>query len=153
MLRIFNGWIWRKLEWHKIWSPHRHGTINHLGSIHFYYTWLCNWEHPFLVWPEGESLKALHGGQELPWRVVSTRCGTMQFLCALIAQIMDQPCTTLSFAIRSKIHHHRPKPAGFSHIGWSQLLPTNYKTKGASLVSYEHNRKTKRCLAHLCFLP
>jgi len=41
----------------------------------------------------------------------------------------------------------------FSHIGWSKLLPTNYKARETSLVSYEHNKKTKRCLAHLCLLP
>jgi hypothetical protein len=43
--------------------------------------------------------------------------------------------------------------AGFSHIGWSELLPTSYKVRETSLVSFEHSRKTKRCLAHLCFLP
>ncbi len=64
--RIFNGWIWRRLEWHKIRSLHGHGTIDHLGSIHFSYIWLCNWEHPFSVWPKGKSPRALHVGQVLP---------------------------------------------------------------------------------------
>jgi hypothetical protein len=36
---------------------------------------------------------------------------------------------------------------------WLELLPTSYKAKKTSLVSYKHNKKTKRCLAHLCFLP
>jgi hypothetical protein len=72
VLRIFSGWTWRRLEWHKIRSLHGHGTIDHLGSIHFSYAWLCNWKHPFLVWPEGESLGTLHVGQALPWRVVPT---------------------------------------------------------------------------------
>ncbi len=76
----------------------------------------------------------------------------MRFLCALIAQLVDQPCTTLSSAVGSEIHHHRPQTTGFSHIEWSKLLPTSYKARETSLVSYEHNRKTKRCLAHLCFL-
>ncbi len=77
----------------------------------------------------------------------------MWFLCALAAQLVDQPCTTLNFAVSYEIHHQRPQPASFSHIGWSELLRTNYKARKTSLVSYEHNRKIKRCLAHLCFLP
>ncbi len=77
----------------------------------------------------------------------------MRFLCALIAQLVDQPYTTFSFVANSKIHHQRPQPAGFSHIGWLELLPTSYKARETSLVSYKHNRKTKRCLAHLCLLP
>ncbi len=77
----------------------------------------------------------------------------MWFLCAPIAQLMDQPCTTLSFAIGFEIHHQRPQLASFSHIGWLELMLTIYKAKETSLVSYEHNRKTKRCLPHLCFLP
>jgi hypothetical protein len=77
----------------------------------------------------------------------------MWFLCAPAAQLVDQPCTTFSSIVGSKIHHQRPQPAGFSHIGWSELLPTSYKARETSLVSYEHNRKTKRCLAHLCLLP
>jgi hypothetical protein len=32
-------------------------------------------------------------------------------------------------------------------------LPTNYNARETSLVSYKHNRKTNRWLAHLCFLP
>jgi len=77
----------------------------------------------------------------------------MRFLCALVAQFVDQPDTTLKSATGSKIHHQRPQPTSFSHIGWSELLPTSYKVRETSLVSYEHNRKTKRCLAHLCLLP
>jgi hypothetical protein len=42
-------------------------------------------------------------------------------------------------------------PNYFSHIGLSKLLPANYKAKETSLVSCEHNRKTKRCYAHLLF--
>ncbi len=150
---IFNGWIWRRLEWHKIRSLHGHGIIDHLGSIHFSYAWLCNWEHSFSTWPEGESPGSLHAGQALPWRGAFTWCNKMRFLCAPAMQLVDQPCTTLSSAIGFKIHHQRPQPTCFSHIRWSKLLPTNYKAKKTSLVSYEHNRKTKRCLAHLCFLP
>jgi len=82
--RIFNTGIWRRLEWHKIWSFHGHGLIDHLGSIHFSYAWLCNWEHPFLTWPKGKSPGALHANQTLPWRTTPTQCGTMWFLCALI---------------------------------------------------------------------
>jgi hypothetical protein len=82
-----------------------------------------------------------------------TRCDTMWFLCAPTVQLVDQFCTTFSFAIGSNIHHQRPQPLGFSHIGWSKLLPTSYKARETSLVSYEHNRKTMRCLAHLCLLP
>jgi hypothetical protein len=63
------------------------------------------------------------------------------------------PCNTLNFTISSDIHHQRPKPASFSHIGWPNLLPTNYKVRETSLVSCEHNRKTKRCLVHLFFFP
>ncbi len=151
--RIFSGWIWRRLEWHKIWSFHGHGMIDHLGSIHFSYAWLCNWEHFFSVWPKGESPGALHIGQALPWRAVPTWCGIMRFLCAPAMQLMDQRCTTSSSAVGFEIHHQRPQPTGFSHIGWSKLLPTSYKARKTSLVSCEHNRKTKRCLAHLCFLP
>jgi hypothetical protein len=67
--------------------------------------------------------------------------------------LVDQPCTTFSFAVGHEIHHQRPQLVGFSHIGWSELLPTNYRAKETSLVSCKHNRKTKRCLAHLCLLP
>jgi len=151
--RIFSDWIWKRLEWHKIWSLHGHGTIDHLGLIHFSYTWLCNWEHPLSAWPKRESLGTLHPGQALPWRVTLIQRDTMQFLCTSIPQLVDQPYTTLSFVVGSKIHHQRPQLAGFSHIGWSELLPTSYKAWETSLVSYEHNRKTKRCLAHLCLLP
>ncbi len=77
----------------------------------------------------------------------------MWFLCTSATQLVDQPCTTFSSTVNSKIHHQRPQLASFSHIGWSELLPTSYKAKETSLVSYEHNRKTKKCLAHLCFLP
>jgi hypothetical protein len=77
----------------------------------------------------------------------------MRFLCASVAHLVDQPCTTFSSATDSEIHHQRPQPIDFSHIGWSKLLPTNYKAKETSLVSCKHNRKTKRCLAHLCLLP
>ncbi len=31
-------------------------------------------------------------------------------------------------------------------------MQTSYKARKTSLVSYKHNRKTKRCLVHLCFL-
>jgi len=31
-----------------------------------------------------------------------------------------------------------------------QFLPTSYKARKTSLVSNEHNKKTKRCLVHLC---
>ncbi len=151
--RIFKGWIWRRLEWHKIWSFHGHGTIHHLGSIHFSYIWLYNWGHTFSTWPEGKSPRALHTGQTLPWRATPTQCDTMWFLCAPAAQLVDQPCTTLNFAIGSKIHHQKPQPTGFLHIRWLELVPTNYKAKETSLISYKHNRKTKRCLAHLCLLP
>jgi len=125
--------------------------IDHLGSIHFSYAWLCNWEHSFSAWREGESPGALHVGQALPWRAAPIRCSTMRFLCTPVAQLVDQPCTTLNFGY--EIQHQRPQPTCFSHIGWLELLPTSYKAKETSLVSCEHNRKTKRCLAHLCFLP
>jgi hypothetical protein len=108
--RIFSDWFWRMLEWHKIQSLHRYGTINHLGLIHVSYVWLCNWEHPFSTWPEGESLRALHAGQTLPWRIALIRCGTMRFLCALVMQLVDQPCTTYSSIVSSEIHHQRPQP-------------------------------------------
>jgi hypothetical protein len=39
------------------------------------------------------------------------------FLCASAAQLMDQPCITISFVIGSKIHHQKPQPVGFSHVG------------------------------------
>jgi hypothetical protein len=124
-----------------------------MGSIHFSNAWLCNWKHPFSIWPEVKSLGALHVGQTLPWRVVPTWCGTMWFLCAPTVQLVDQPCTILSSAIGFEIHHQRPQFISFSHIGWSELLPTSYKARETSLVSCEHNRKTKRWLAHLCLLP
>jgi hypothetical protein len=114
---------------------------------------IYNWEHPFLVWPERESLEALHVGQALPWRVAPIQCGTMWFICAPTMQLVEQPCTTFNFTIGSEIHHQRPQPEGFSHIGWSKLLQTSYKARETSLVSCEHNKKTKRCLAHLCLLP
>ncbi len=112
--RIFNGWIWKRLEWHKIRSFHGHGTIDHLGSIHFSYPWLCNWKHPFSAWPNGESSRALHVGQTLPWKAVLIRCDIMRFLCTPAAQLMDQPCTILSFVVGFEIHHRRPQLAGFS---------------------------------------
>jgi len=151
--RIFNGWIWRRLEWHKIRFLHGHGMINHLSSIHFSYDWFCNWKHPFSIWPEGKSPGALHAGQTLPWRATPIRCGTMWFLCAPITQLVDQPYTIFNSTVESDIHHQRPQPASFSHIEWSKLLLTNYKARKTSLVSCEHNRKTKRCLAHLCLHP
>ncbi len=151
VLRIFSDWIWKRLEWHKIWSLHGHDTIDHLGSIHFSYAWLCNWKQPFSTWLKGKSPR--HTSQALPWRAALTWCGTMRFLCAPIVQLVDQPSTILSSVIGSEIHHQRPQPTGFSHIRWSELLPTSYKVRKTSLVSYEHNRKTKRCLAHLCLLP
>jgi hypothetical protein len=77
----------------------------------------------------------------------------MEFLCAPVAQLVDQPCTTFNFVVGSKTHHQRPQPANFSHIGWSKLLLTNYEARETSLVLSKHNRKTKRCLAHLCLLP
>jgi hypothetical protein len=52
-----------------------------------------------------------------------------------------------------KYTNQKPQPTGFSHIGWSKLLPTIYTARKTSLVSCKHNRKTKRCLAYLCFLP
>jgi hypothetical protein len=58
--RVFSGWIWKRLEWHKIQSLHGHGMIDHLGSIHFSYAWLYNWEHPFSVWPKGKSSRTLY---------------------------------------------------------------------------------------------
>jgi hypothetical protein len=127
--------------------------IDHLKSIHFSYTWLCNWEHPFSTWPKGESLGTLHVGQTLPWKTAPTRCGTMRFLCAPATQLVDQPCTTFSSVVGSEIQHQRPQPTSFSHIGWSELLPTSYKARKTSLVSCKHNGKTKTCLAHLCLLP
>jgi hypothetical protein len=153
MLRIFSIWIWRRLEWYKIRSFHEHGTIDHFGLIHFSYVWLCNWEHPFLAWPEGKSLEALHTSQTLHWRVAPIRCGTIRFLCIPIVQLLNQPNTIFSSIVGLKIHNQRSQPIGFSHIGWLELLPTSYKARETSLVSYEHNRKTKRCLAHLCLLP
>ncbi len=153
MSRIFSGWIWKRLEWHKIWSFHGHDTIDHLGSIHFFYTWLCNWKHPFSTWLEGKSPGALHTGQTLPWRIAPTWCGIMRFLCTSVAQLVDQPNTTLNSTASSEIHYQGPQPASFSHIGLSKFLPTNFKARKTSLVSFKHNRKTKRCLAHLCLLP
>jgi len=119
-----------------------------LGSIHLFYVWLCNWEHPFLTWLEGKSPGTLHVGQALPWKVAPIWCDTMRFLCALAPHLVDQPCTTLDSAIGSEVHHQRPQP-----IGWSEFLPTSFKARKTSLVSCKHNTKTKRCLAHLCFLP
>jgi len=57
------------------------------------------------------------------------------------------------FIVDSEIHHQRPQPASFSHIGRSKFLPTSYKARETTLVFDEHNRKTKRSLAHLCLLP
>jgi len=153
MWRIFSNWIWRRLEWHKIWSLQGHGTIDHLGSIHFSYAWLCNWKYPFLAWTKGEIPGALHVGQTLPWRTPPIWCGTMRFLCTPATQLVDQLDTTLSCVAGFEIHHQRPQPASFSHIGWSELLPTSYKARETSLVSYKQNRKTKRCLAHICLFP
>jgi hypothetical protein len=107
----------------------------------------------FSAWPKGKSPGALHASQTLPWRALLTQCGTMRFLCALVAQLEDQPCTIFSYAIGYVIHHQRLQLVDFSHIGWSELLPTSYKAKETSCVSCKHNRKTKRCLANLCFLP
>jgi hypothetical protein len=59
----------------------------------------------------------------------------MWFLCAPTAQLVDQPCTTFSFIVGSKIHHQRPQPVGFSHIRRLELLPTNYKARKISLIS------------------
>jgi hypothetical protein len=132
---------------------HGQGRIDHLGSIHFSYAWLCNWEYPFSVWPEGESPGTLHVGQAFPRRMVPIQCGIIRFLCASTMQLVEQPCTTFSSTIGFEIHHQRFQPTSFSHIGWSKLLPTSYKVRETSLVSYEHNKKTKKCLAHLCFLP
>jgi hypothetical protein len=95
--RIFNGQIWRRLEWHKIRSLIGHGTIDHLGSIHFSYVWLCNWEHPFSTWLEGKSPRTLHASQALPWRAVPIQCDTMWFLCTPAAQLVDQPYNHLQF--------------------------------------------------------
>jgi hypothetical protein len=137
----------------KIQSLHGHGTIDHLGSIHFSYAWLCNWKYLFLAWAKGESPGTLYVGQALPWSAASTWCSTMQFLCTPATQLVDQPCTTFNSAIGSEIHHQRPQPVGFSHIRWSELLLTSYKARETFSVSHKHNRKTKRCLAHLCLLP
>jgi hypothetical protein len=112
--RIFNSWIWKRLEWHKIQSFHEHGTINHLGSMHFSYAWLCNWKHPLSTQLEGESLGALHVGQTLPWRAAPTRCDTMQFLCALAAQLVDQLSTILNSVVGFEIHHYKPQTYKFS---------------------------------------
>jgi hypothetical protein len=142
MSRIFSDLIWRRLEWHKIRSLHGHGMIDHLSSIHLSYAWLCNYEHPFSAWPKGESPRALHAGQALPWRAAPTRCDTMQFLCAPVAQLVDQLCNTLSSVIGSEMHHQRPQPISFSHIGWSKLLPTSYKAKETS-ISCEQIGKPK----------
>jgi hypothetical protein len=124
-----------------------------MGPIHLSYAWLCNWKHSFSAWPEGESLRALHVSQTLPWRTAPTWCNRMQFLCTPTMQLVDQPCATVSFAVGSEIHHQKPQPTGFSHIGWLELLPTSHKAKETFLVPYEHNRKTKRCLAHFFSLP
>jgi hypothetical protein len=77
----------------------------------------------------------------------------MRFLCAPAAQLVDQLGTTFSSTASFEIHYQRPEPTSFSHIGWSKFLLTSYKARKTSLVSCEHNRKTKRCLAHLCLLP
>jgi hypothetical protein len=151
--RIFTRWIWRRLEWHKIWSLHRHGTIDHLGSIHFSYRWLCNWEHPILnltrrrksrstthrssITLESRSYSMWHNA--VPMHVNYAISGPTLHHSQFCSWLWDTPSET--------------QPAGFSHIGWSELLPTSYKAKETSLVSCEHNRKTKRCLAHLCLLP
>jgi hypothetical protein len=103
------------LEWHKIWSFHKHDTINHMGSIHFSYTWLCNWEHPFSTWSKGKSLGALHTGQALPWRASPTWCGTIRFLCAPTAQLVYQPSTTLNSTTSFEIHYQKPN-LQVSHI-------------------------------------
>jgi hypothetical protein len=153
MSRIFNVWIWKRLEWHKIQSLHGHGTIDHLGSIHFSNSWLCNWEHPFSTWLERKSPRALHVGQTLPWRATLIWCGTMRFLCASTTQLVHKPYTIVSFVVNFETHHQKPQLASLSHIGWSELLLTSYKARETSLVSYKHNRKTKKCLAHLCLLP
>jgi hypothetical protein len=54
----------------------------------------------------------------IPLQVVTSTpiCGIVRFLCALGVQLVDQPCTTFSFAIGFKIHRQRPQPASFSHI-------------------------------------
>jgi hypothetical protein len=143
VLRIFNGWIWRRLEWFKIQSLHEHGMIDHQDSIHFSYVWLYNLEHFFSAWPKGENPWSLHAGQTLPWRTAPIWCDTMQFLCAPTRQLINQPCTILNSTIGSKIHHQRPQPTSFSHIGWLELLPTSYKVRKTSLVFCEHNRKLR----------
>ncbi len=51
------------------------------------------------------------------------------------------------------LSHQRPQLTCFSHIGWSEFLPTSDKARETSLVSHKHNRKTKRSLAHLCLFP
>ncbi len=114
MSRIFNGYIWRKFKWHKIWSLNEHGTIDCLGLIHFSYVWLCNWKHPFSAWPKGESLQALHVNQALPWKALLAQCGTMGFLYASTMQLVDQPCTTFSSIVGFEIHHQRPQPISLS---------------------------------------
>jgi len=40
----------------------------------------------------------------------------MQFLCALAAQLVDQPGTTISSATSSEIHYQKPQPTGFSKL-------------------------------------
>ncbi len=68
-------------------------------------SWLCDWEHPFTAWPEGENLGTLHDGQTLPWRTIPTWCGIMRFLCTPATQLVDQPCTILISTINFEIHH------------------------------------------------
>jgi hypothetical protein len=58
----------------------------------------------------------------------------MRFLCALTTQLVDQPYTTLNSVIGFEIHHQRPQLVGFSHVGWLEFLPTNYKARESSLV-------------------
>jgi hypothetical protein len=50
-------------------------------------------------------------------RTIPIQRDTMRFLCAPITQLVDQPCTILSVVVSFKIHHQRPQPIGFSHIG------------------------------------
>jgi hypothetical protein len=37
--------------------------------------------------------------------------------CGSYAQLVDQPSTTLSFAIGFETHHQKPQLVGFTHIG------------------------------------
>jgi hypothetical protein len=136
--------------------PYRHIIVFRSYVLRTYVSYIVFFK-PYLVFYIATKFWGMGQHHVLRWweHYCSTRtirCNTMQFLCAPATQLMDQPCTTLNSTISSGIHHQRPQPIDFSHIGWSELLPTNYKARKTSFVSCEHNSKTKRCLAHLCLL-